>query len=442
MNSSNQDLDRIEVVFDEDSLVSDAGLLAASTLVSRLGLKDMIDETVCPPQSGRGSGAKTLTAVYAMLLGGSFFTDADRLRAGSAASVLNFKPVAPTTLGTFARSFEWTHVDQFDSAQEQALGRAWDAGVCRPGNTITVDIDSTICQVYGKAKEGAQRGYTKVLGFHPLVAVRNDTGEIVHARMREGGSQQGHAHFAEQSLLRMRRLSPNADLTLRADSGLFSWDLIDRLCENNTRFLIAISQYVNVKALVAAIPEKQWRTIGYTEDGEAQVAETTLTSARRRDKPTHTVRLVVRRSRPTDDRGQPCREWRHHALVTDIPHDELDTEAADAAYRNHARVELGIKDLKAGGLAHCPSGTLTANAAWLACAALAHNIARWVAFIGRPLKSAKLAVAATVALRLFAVPGRLVNRSGRLTLRLPSRWPWAAQFATTLRRIRNLPQQR
>ena len=121
-------LDRVEAVFDEGALVADAGLLAVGTLAGRLGLEGLIDETVRPPAAGRGSGAKVLTAVCSMLVGGSFFSDADRLRAGSAAAVVGFVPVAPSTLGTFLRPFTWGHVRQMDRAQELASGRAWAAG--------------------------------------------------------------------------------------------------------------------------------------------------------------------------------------------------------------------------------------------------------------------------------------------------------------------------
>ena len=180
--------------------------------------------------------------------------------------------------------------------------------------------------------------------------------------------------------------------------------------------------------------------IGYTDDGEAQVAATTLTSGRRpAGKPPRTVRLVVRRTRLVSPQAELWPDWRHHAVVTDI--DDIDGIDADRVYRRHARVEQAIKDLKAGGLAHSPSGKFTANAAWLACAVLAHNIARWTARIGHTHPPHKLTVAATITRRLLAVPARLVNRSGRPTLRLPANWPWAHTFTGALGRIRNLPQR-
>lgn len=442
MSDDTRVLDRVEAVFDEGALVADAGLLAVGTLAGRLGLEGLIDEAVRPAAAGRGSGAKILTAVCSMLVGGSFFADADRLRAASTGAVLPFTVAAPSTLGTFLRSFTWGHVRQLDRVQELALGRAWEAGAAPAADRVTIDVDSTIAQVHSDAKGGAAYGHGGRLGYHPLVASRDDTGEIVHSRMRKGSSQRGHVSFFAETLNRVRRLAPGADLTVRADAGFFSWDLVDKLAALDARFLIAAASNPAIDRAVAAIDDPDWAPIGYTDGGEAQVAETTLTSARRpKGKPEHTVRLVVRRTRITGPQADLFPHWRHHAVVTDIDPDRLDTKAADAAYRSHARVELAIKDLKAGGLAHSPSGSFNANAAWLACAVLAHNIARWTARIGRLHDPAQLTVAATIARRLLAVPGRLVNRSGRPTLRLPARWPWAAQFSAALDRIRSLPRR-
>ncbi len=318
------------------------------------------------------------------------------------------------------------------------MGRAWAAGAAPEAQQVTIDVDSTVREVHGDAKGGAAYGHSGRLGYHPLVAVRDDTGEVVHSRMRSGSSQRGHVRFAAETIARLGRLAPEAQFTLRADAGFFSWDMIDKLTDRDCRFLIAAARNPSIDRAIAAIGDADWTPIGYTDDGEAQVAATELTSGRRpAGKQQRTVRLVVRRTRLTGPQAELFPHWRHHAVVTDI--DDLDATAADAAYRGHARVEQAVRDLKAGGLAHSPSGSFTANAAWLACAVLAHNIARWTARIGRTQPPHKLTVAATVAKRLLAVPARLVNRSGRPTLRLPARWPRADTFTAALRRVRSLP---
>lgn len=165
MGSLSGGLDGVGAVFDEGRLVADAGLLLAGSLVGRLGLEAMLDEVVRPSGAGRGSGAKLLTAVSSMLAGGSFIDDADRLRSGSGSAVLWFAVAAPSTLGTFSRSFTWGHVRQLDRALELALGRALRAGASPPpGGELTVDIDSTVCEVQGRAKQAAAYGHTAKCG--------------------------------------------------------------------------------------------------------------------------------------------------------------------------------------------------------------------------------------------------------------------------------------
>jgi hypothetical protein len=191
-----------------------------------------------------------------------------------------------------------------------------------------------------------------------------------------------------------------------------------------------------VRACIDAIDEEAWTPIVYPDGGEAHVAEAVYVTGRggrqRRQ------RLVVRRTRLTDPaQAQLWPDWRHHAFVTTVG---LGTVAVDEFHRDHARVELAIRDLKEGaGLEHCPSGRFFANAAWLACAVLAHNLTRWTARLGRVHPPDQLTVTRTVRARLLALPGRLVNRSRRWTLRLPAGWPWAATFHTALDRIRSLP---
>ena len=201
-------IDGLEAVFDDASLVADAGLLLAGTVMSRLGLEALIDETVRLDGrvAGSGAGRKVLSLVASMLVGGCCIDDAQRLRSGSAAAVLPFAVVAPSTAGSFLRSFTFGHVRQLDKAAELGLRRAWSVGAAPSVAEMTVDLDSTVCEVCGRAKHGASYGHTKVLGYHPLVAVRSDTGEVLHSRMRSGSSQRGNERFARETLARVRRL--------------------------------------------------------------------------------------------------------------------------------------------------------------------------------------------------------------------------------------------
>ena len=438
-------IDGIGAVFDDGSLVADGGLLLAGTVMSRLGLEALIDDTVRPGGSaGAGAGAKVLTLVASVLVGGCCIDDARRLGSGSAAGVLPFAPLAPSTLGTFLRSFTFGHVRQLDKAAEMGLVRAWSVGAAPSVAEMTVDLDSTVCEVCGRAKHGAAYGHTKVLGYHPLVAVRSDTGEVLHSRMRSGSSQRGNVHFARETLARVRRLAPDAAVTVRADAGFFSYDMIAAIGAHGASYSITIPHNAKVKAATEAIDDDAWQAIAYTRGGEAQVAESTIEPGRRGDKlrgddgEAAKLRLIARRSRLLGAQGELWPNWRYHCFVTD--RDDLDTFAADTYHRGHATVELAIRDLKEGsGLSRCPSGRFFANGAWLACCVLAHNLVRWTARLGGAHPPRQLTVAATIRNRLLTVPGRLVNHSGRRKLRLPSQWPWATAFTNALQRIRNLP---
>ena len=434
MSRVSHNIDRLEPVFDDESLVADAGLLTASTLMDRLGLEDVVDSMV--RLAGRAGaarpGRKVLTLVASMLLGGSHIDHADRLRAGSTGEVLPFRPMAASTVGTFLRSLTWGHVRQLDKALTEALRRAWTAGAgLADGAPVTIDVDSTICEVSGKTKAGAAYGYTSRLGYHPLLAVRADTGEIVAARLRGGASQQGNTHFVAEAVHRARRAGAAGEITVRADAGFWSHGLIEQLSGLGVRWSITIPLYPNVKKAIEDIPETAWESIEYTETGAAQVAETLIGG------PAEPLRLVVRRTRITGHQAQIWTDWRYHAFATDTT---MPAVEADREHRSHASVELAVRDLKEGGLAHLPSGGFNANAGWLACAVLAYNLIRWIKHLGKIQPAGRLTVGRTVRVRLYRIPGRVVNHRGRFLLRLPARWPWARTYQTILDNLRGLPQ--
>jgi Transposase DDE domain group 1 len=432
--------DRVEVTFDEPTLVANAGLVAPATLMERLGLEVLINSTVrlAGRIGGAWPGRKILTLVATILAGGSYIDHAEVLRAGATERVLPFRVMAPSTLGTFLRSFTFGHVRQLDRALGEVLRRAWRLGAGPGVEAMTIDVDSTICEVHGKHKQGAAYGHTKVLGYHPLLATRADTGEVLHARLRKGSSQRGVKRFVEELIARLRRAGATGPLALRGDSGFFSYALLDTLRRLGVGYSITVNVNAQVKAAIEAIDDGVWRPIAYPEGGEAAVAETRYLTTSRSRGGRRSLRLVVRRTRlidPTQAALWP--DWRYHAFITSLADPVVEV---DEFHRDHARVELAIRDLKEGaGLEHCPSGKFFANAAWLACAVLAHNLYRWTTELGDLHPDGQLTVARTVRTRVIALPGRLVNRAGRLTLRLPARWPWAEQFLATLARLRALP---
>ncbi len=441
MSRVSHSIERVAVTFDDSTLVANAGLIVPAMLMLHLGLEALVNQTVrlLGRVGGSRPGRKVCTLVATILAGGSHIDHADMLRAGATEAVLPFRVMAPSTLGTFLRSFTFGHIRQLDAVIAETIRRAWKLGAGPGLAAMTIDLDSTICEVHGKAEHGAAYGYTKVLGYHPLLATRADTGEVLHARLRKGSSQRGHKRFVEELIARVGRAGATGGLTLRADSGFFSWELIKTLTRLHVAWSITVSMNPSVRKAIAAINDNDWIDIVYPDGGHAQVAETIyVTGGGSTKRAQRHVRLVVRRTRLTDRvQAQLWPDWRHHAFITNV---ELGTVAVDQFHRDHATVELAIRDLKAGaGLEHCPSGQFFANAAWLGCAVLAHNLTRWTARLGHLHPHDQLTVTRTIRTRLLALPGRLVNRSRQWVLRLPARWPWATEFCTALDRIRSLP---
>ena len=261
--------DRIRIAFDDTRLVANAGLLLPATLARHLGLPQLVQEHLDLGEApGRANtGDKMMTLVASALAGGDCIDDADVLRTGGTACTLGGTVKAPSTLGTFLRSFTWGHVRQLDGVSRQLLARAWAAGAGPGDAPFTIDLDSTICETYGLDKEGARhpdytgaRGYHPLLavaagtgdvlmarldsticetygldkegarhpdytgarGYHPLLAVAAGTGDVLMARLREGraNTARGGAHFLRETVGRVRYGGASGQLTVRADSGL------------------------------------------------------------------------------------------------------------------------------------------------------------------------------------------------------------------------------
>jgi hypothetical protein len=427
MPASSQVLDPIQVTFDDERAVADAGLLLTGTLIGRLGLERLVDEKVT---RGYRPGRKFLTVVSTLLAGGDCIDDVNLLHAGSTAKIVGHDTVAASTVGTWLRELTFGHIRQLDAVTETALRRAWQAGAGPGDAAMFIDIDSTICEVHGEHKQGAAYGYTRALGLHPVLATRAGTGEVLHARMRKGsaGSGRGAQRFVRETIGRVRRAGATGTLIFRMDAGFWSRKVIKACTDHDAQFSITVPGHKVIRAAIDGIEQDAWVDIDYTKGGTAQVAEASWDG----------WRLIVRRTRIEDDPNLPVlfAGWRHHAFVTNRTGDAV---VLDADHRAHAVIELAIRDLKHGaGLNHCPSGKFNANAAWLLAATLAHNLIRWTQLLGAP-DTPRLTNAKTFRRRLLTIPGRLTRTARRWTLHLPARWPWQHVFEDTLGRLRALP---
>lgn len=436
MHGSCHSLDRFEVTFDDERSVANAGLMMPATLAQHLGLKEIIEECVdLGDAAGRANvGDKTMTLVHSALAGGDSIDDADALRAGSTATALGHTVLAPSTLGTFLRSFTPGHVRQLDKVAGELLCRAWAAGA-GPGQTpLTIDVDSSICETYGLAKHGGMKfTYTHVRGYHPLFATVAGTGDVIHTRLRGGNAHtaRGAGSFITETINRARTAGAAGTITLRADSGFYTANVAEACRKANVRFSVTAKMHKGgVNNAIAAIPEDAWVAIPYFMDG-AGVAETTYRPFGKRQPE---VRLIVRRVPPTPGSQLALlTTYSYHPFITDRTGDMV---ALEADHRAHAEVENAIRDLKYGvGMNHMPSGRFGANGAWLVINILAHNLSRWVARLGL---GAGIVTTETMRRRYYNAPGRITTSGRKLTLHLPARWPSAQRFIAALNTLRNI----
>ena len=340
-------------------------------------------------------------------------------------------------MGTFLRSFRWGHVRQLDQVRRELMAQAWAAGAGPGDEPLTMDLDSTICETYGLAKEGARHhSYTGQRGYHPLLAIAAGTGDVLMSRLRKGraNTARGAAHFLRETVGRVRHAGARGQLTVRADSGFYGHALVAVCREMEVRCSITIRQHARLRNIIEAIPEGDWTPIPYWMDGAAAVAETTYTPFQN-EPDAAPVRLIVRRVKPTPGSQLAIfAAYSYHGFITDRDRATLELEAD---HRRHAEIENAIRDLKYGvGLNHLPSGRFAANAAWLAVQVMAHNLARWTARIGlgEPVVTTK-----TLRRRFFSLTERLTRSARRLTLHLPQRGPWENQVSRALAQLRAIP---
>jgi Transposase DDE domain group 1 len=305
-------LDRVEVAFDDEKVVSDAGIALVATLASRLGIERLVDRMVLLPADRPGAvnaGRKVLGLLFSMVLGGDCIDDAQVLRSGRTIRLLGWIP-APSTLGTFLRAFTFGHVRQLEKVLGECLTRAWAAGAGPGRERLVIDVDSFIGEVHGYQKQGAGFGYTRVRGLHPILASRAGTGEVLQIRLRKGAAntQRGILRFTNELIARVNRTGATGVKLLRADSGFWNLKVFKRLEAAGWEYSIGIRMTKGIQALVEQIPESAWTRIeDYPQPGEAQIAETRY----------GTRRLIVRRVRALPNaQSELFPAWFHYPFAT------------------------------------------------------------------------------------------------------------------------------
>lgn len=436
---------RVRPVFDDPNLVSAAGLVPVLRLAQQAGLHDELGQrlTVSSPNAA----VKLTSVIGGMLAGADCIDDLDLLRHGGMARL--FTGVrAPSTLGTFLRTFTHGHVQQVDAVGARllaGLARRVPGLLGRASDPVTfIDVDDTVREVHGYAKQAAAYGYTGVRGLNvALAAVSSPSAApvIARARLRRGntGSAAGAGRLLAQSITTARAAGVRGQLLVRADSAYYGWAFVGTAIRHRAWFSVTARMNPKVLAAIGGIPEADWTPIHYPnavydpEQGQwvsdAEVAEVPFVAFTRRPKDQQvSCRLIVRRVKrqqpPGHDgeQGELFPAHRHHALITNST---LDLITAEAHHRDHAVIEQVIAELKAGPLAHLPSGRYPANAAWVACAVIAFNLAR-AAAVAAAMPTARWA---TLRTRIINLPARIATTGRRLLLHLPRDWPWAPHWS-------------
>lgn len=438
-------------LFDDENLVSDAGLLPVMALAEQAGLSDLVAEKVrlvsgVPRVASAGvNPAEKLTSIVAgMAAGADSIDDLQVVRSGGMNRVFD-QVYAPATLGQFLREFTHGHCQQLASVARAHLVNLAERTDLLPGigQQAYVDIDSLLRPVYGHAKQGASFGHAKVAGrvllrrgLSPLattISTPDASPVIAGIRLRAGkaGSGKGADSMVREAITTARAAGAG-EILVRGDSAYGNSAVVGACVKAGARFSVVVPKNSAVLRAIGSIDEQAWTPVHYPgavadpETGElisdAEVAETTFTAFGSTNHPV-TARLVVRRVRDQTKLDELFPVWRYHPFFTNSL--EPTTEA-DLTHRRHAVIETVFADVIDGPLAHLPSGRFAANHAWAICVAMTHNLLR----AADTLDPAQPAVArgATLRRQIIHVPAELARPQRRPILHLPEHWPWAKKW--------------
>jgi hypothetical protein len=453
-------LAKICATFDDPDLVSRAGLVPVMALAQRAGLDGLVAEHVrIGHRCGVNAHLKVPCLAAGMIAGADSIDDMDLLRHGAMPALFGGIR-APSTLGSFLRSFTWGNVLQLEKVSRLLLEDLARRAPLLPGkDTVAfLDIDSMQKRVYGHKKQGAAFGHTKIQGKSLLVRGLNTLAAtistplaapvIAGTRLRGGNaaSARGAASFAAASVAAARATGCTGTLVVRADPAFYSAAFTGAVRRAGAFFSVTVRMDPKVRAAIAAIPETAWTAIRYPRaiwDDQmrcwisgAEVAEVDYTAFTSKKGGAITARLIVRRVKDLNRKAAAGQDelfavWRYHAIFTDSP---FATLQAEEHHRDHAQAGQVFADLTDGPLAHLPSGSFPANAAWLACAAIAHNLLRAAGSLAS-LACAR-ARAATLRRDLIGVAARIARHGrGHITVHLPEAWhretEWMNLFEAT-----------
>jgi len=458
--------------FNDTNLVSPTGLVPIMRLAHQAGLLDLAEQrltvTTTGADKGANPGAKLSTLIAGMAAGADSIDDMNILRHGGMNRLFD-RVYAPSTLGSFLRSFSFGHVRQLDAISARLLTgfdqhiRLLATSPTTPQSSMVfVDVDDTVIDVHSARKQGAGFGYQGSRGLNALLATASTSTSsqvIVGQRLRKGStsSARGADKFVSDALATTRRInSGQAPVLVRADSAYYSSTMTKAARGAGAEVSVTVRMDKKVKTAISTIDDDAWTGIQYPEAifdeetktwiSKAEVAEVAFTAFTSKKKALQVPgRLIVRRVPELNEKKRSAGQdplfdlYRYHAFFTTLDQERFDTVLADQIHRKHAIIEQINAELKNGALAHMPSGAFDANAAWVTIAAMTHNLLRAAAgLMGGRMSKAR---AQTLRTRIILVPARIAHRARRLILNLPRDWPWAEEFARLWQAALSPPQR-
>lgn len=422
----------VQVVASSQELTSHAGLVLVRELAGRLGVGELLDGVTVKKRSRGYSPAQAILGLCETLIaGGECLDDVAFLRADSAQELLRGHGLPEaTTLGRFLRRFTLGHIGQLNRALEQLFARVHPL---LDRETVTLDLDATYIEHHGPvgSRQGTRGTYKGKVCWHPLLCFVGETGEWLHAKLRNGhaGASTGATRFLAECL---RRLPEGARLFLRADEGFWGQDFFAWLERRRITYAVGAPLIASVRGRISEIAEADWQPSCYRESSE-------VASFRWRPKTWKKERRFIVRRDPAEAGEQLSlegREWHYWVLVSNDS--ERSADELERWHRAKANLENQIKEAKLGlGLDNLPCKNFHANWAYLLCTLLAFNLLAWLKLLALPERE-QSSYAKRLRFRFIAVAGT-VGRSGRrLVLRLSAGYPHLTDFIETLQRIRRL----
>ena len=437
-------------VFDDDNLVSSAGLVPVMALAQQTGLVRLLDEKVRITAPRIKSGAanpapKLATLIAGMVAGADCIDDIDVIRSGGMRTLFG-GVYAPSTVGTLLREFTFGHARQLESVLREHLVALCERVDLLAGadEQVFIDIDSLLRPVYGHAKQGASYGHTKIAGkqilrkgLSPLATIISTATRapvISGMRLRAGktNSARGAGRMVAQAISTARDLGANRNILVRGDSAYGNRKVVRACVGAGAQFSLVMTRNAAVDRAINAIDDEAWTPVSYPgavrdpDTGawisDAEVAEIPYTAfASTTDR--ITARLIVRRVKDACYPDALFPVWRYHPFFTNT---DAPVEEADITHRQHAIIETVFADLIDGPLAHIPSGRFGANSAWVLCAAISHNLLRADGVLAGERHAR--ARGSTLRRTIVNVAARLARPQHRPILHLPTHWPWSKHW--------------